>query len=194
MEIYNPSAIGVSTGFGIPTGGTSGQLLQKVDAANYNTEWIHSNNPTYIFAQNSSGQTIQNNIVPTTIITNWTNIVTNNASEWNATTGVFTATKAGTYLVSTSLTLAANTVNGVGNSFNVAVVKNNTDQALSQYIAETTTSIQRTTGVAQAIVSLAVGDTLTAKAYLFVGGSRTLTTQAALNFLNIQELPNKIIK
>lgn len=39
MDIYNPSAIGVTAGFGVPTGGTSGQILQKVDGTNYNTQW-----------------------------------------------------------------------------------------------------------------------------------------------------------
>ena len=40
MKVYNPSAIGVTTGFGMPIGGTSGQILQKVDSANYNTQWV----------------------------------------------------------------------------------------------------------------------------------------------------------
>lgn len=46
MDIYNPSAIGVTAGFGIPTGGTSGQVLQKVDGTNYNTQWASSAVPT----------------------------------------------------------------------------------------------------------------------------------------------------
>lgn len=39
MDIYNPSAIGVSSGFGIPTGGTSGQYLMKNSSTNFDTVW-----------------------------------------------------------------------------------------------------------------------------------------------------------
>lgn len=49
MKVYNPNAIGVTTGFGVPTGGTSGQLLQKLDGTNYNTQWIDDRSPK-IFA------------------------------------------------------------------------------------------------------------------------------------------------
>ena len=40
MKIDSPNAIGVIAGFGVPTGGTSGQVLQKVNATNYNTQWV----------------------------------------------------------------------------------------------------------------------------------------------------------
>lgn len=43
MEIDSPNAIGISTGFGVPTGGTSGHVLQKVDGTNYNTQWVEQN-------------------------------------------------------------------------------------------------------------------------------------------------------
>ena len=40
MIIDSPNATGVVSGFGVPTGGTSGQILQKVNATNYNTQWV----------------------------------------------------------------------------------------------------------------------------------------------------------
>lgn len=57
MKVYNPNAIGVTTGFGMPTGGTSGQLLQKVNATNYNTEWRNTNTPEYLQVGKSIQQT-----------------------------------------------------------------------------------------------------------------------------------------
>jgi hypothetical protein len=39
MEIDSPSSIGISTGFGIPTGGTAGQMLIKNSSTNYDTLW-----------------------------------------------------------------------------------------------------------------------------------------------------------
>ena len=44
MKIDSPTAIGTSTGFGIPTGGTAGQMLIKNSSTNYDTSWI---TPTY---------------------------------------------------------------------------------------------------------------------------------------------------
>ena len=41
MDIYNPSAIGVTAGFGVPTGGTSGQVLVKNSSTNYDSSWIN---------------------------------------------------------------------------------------------------------------------------------------------------------
>jgi hypothetical protein len=46
MEIENPRLIGTSQGFGIPAGGTSGQVLRKIDGTNYNTEWVNNGLPT----------------------------------------------------------------------------------------------------------------------------------------------------
>lgn len=40
MKIYNPQLSGISTGFGIPIAGTSGQVLSKVDSDNYDTQWV----------------------------------------------------------------------------------------------------------------------------------------------------------
>jgi hypothetical protein len=46
MKIDSPSAIGISAGFGIPTGGTTNQILRKIDGTNYNTEWVDDNPKT----------------------------------------------------------------------------------------------------------------------------------------------------
>jgi hypothetical protein len=39
MKIDSPNALGTSTGFGIPTGGTTNQILSKVNSSDFNTQW-----------------------------------------------------------------------------------------------------------------------------------------------------------
>jgi hypothetical protein len=51
MKIYNPEALGQLSGFGVPTAGTSGQVLQKVDGTNYNTQWTTAKSVTYPIAE-----------------------------------------------------------------------------------------------------------------------------------------------
>jgi hypothetical protein len=51
MRIDLPTAVGTSTGFGVPTAGTSGQVLQKVDGTNYNTQWSDAKTVTYNIAE-----------------------------------------------------------------------------------------------------------------------------------------------
>lgn len=41
MKIDSPNATGITTGFGVPTGGTSGQVLQKTNNTNYGTQWVN---------------------------------------------------------------------------------------------------------------------------------------------------------
>ena len=57
MEIDSPNSIGISTGFGIPTGGTAGQMLIKDSSTNYNTSWS-----TVITDNGSSGYTDIGNV------------------------------------------------------------------------------------------------------------------------------------
>ena len=40
MKIDSPNALGISTGFGIPTGGTDNQLLVKTGSTDYATGWV----------------------------------------------------------------------------------------------------------------------------------------------------------
>ena len=49
MEIDSPNAIGESTGFGIPTGGTANQVLIKNSSTNFDTSWKTTNQSTSSF-------------------------------------------------------------------------------------------------------------------------------------------------
>lgn len=48
-----------TNGVGVPTGGTAGQILAKVDGTNYNTEWINNyTEETRIYVKNANGSVI----------------------------------------------------------------------------------------------------------------------------------------
>jgi hypothetical protein len=54
MKIDSPNAIGISTGFGIPTGGTANQVLSKINGDNYNTIWKDASSPTTPFTASTN--------------------------------------------------------------------------------------------------------------------------------------------
>ena len=123
---------------------TASFLLGTVASASFavTASYLNGTVPTVIHAQNSSGQSIPNNVSsPTTIVTNWTNILAQNASEWNPATGIFTAAKAGVYSVSAALTYAAKSAPAFGNQVNVIIGKNRGYQAVSANFAETGNSV-----------------------------------------------------
>ena len=151
--------------------------------------------PTLVQAQNNSGQSIGNNVAnPSTTVTGWTNMYTQNATEWNATTGVFTATKAGTYLVSANLTYAAKSAAQTANVVNVQVVKNSTSQAVSTMAATNTTTVIKGTGTATSVVNVAAGDTITIRTYQDLGSAALLSSTVGLNNITIQEIPSRITR
>jgi hypothetical protein len=167
-------------------------LANAVNAVNAETaSYLDGELPTVIFAGNSSGLSVPTNAIPTTIMTGWTNTIAQNASEWNRTTGVFTATKFGTYSVSAAATYAP-IVGTVGQQYNIAIVKNGVDQSIVLRFVEEATSISRATGVVSSIVSLSPGDTMSVNLYHVLGSSRPLAASLAQNFLNIEEIPTII--
>ena len=190
MKIDSPNAIGISTGFGIPTGGTANQVLVKNSSTNYDTSWSDFTGTTLVQAQNTSGQSIANNTTPT--ITNWTNLYTQSDAEWNATTGVFTATKSGTYLVSSNLTYAAKTAAQTANTVRVLIFKNSSSIAASVMAAINTTTVVKGTGTATAILNLVVGDTITIRTFHDLGSAALLNTTDGWNNVTIQEISSKI--
>jgi hypothetical protein len=146
--------------------------------------------PTLVHAQNTSAQEIATGA--TEIIDNWTNVLAQNATEWNATTGVFTATKAGTYLVSANLTYAARSAAQSGNGANIQILKNSTILARVVTPALNTASIIRGLGTATVIVNVAVGDTITIRTSHDLGATATLSTSTGHNSIAIQEIPSRI--
>lgn len=157
--------------------------------------YLNGELPTLVQAQNTSNQSIGHNVAnPSVTVTGWTNIYTQNAAEWNAAAGVFTATKAGTYLVSANLTYSDKASGIVGNVVNVQVVKNATAQAVSTMPAETTAVTLKGTGTATAVVNVAAGNTISIRTYHNLGSAANLIATVGLNNVTIQEIPSRITR
>ena len=178
-----------TSGVGVPTGGTSGQFLVKNSSTSGDMSWTTFDTPTYILAYSAGGQSITSGSNIT--VTGWTNAIANNAAEWNTTTGLFTATKAGWYSVAATITYAAaidtvNTEYGVGISKNGGVVSNN------RWFVEINQTVATFKQIATipTIVQVAVGDTISVSAYQAAGVNRTLHTNG--HTVTIQEIPSRI--
>jgi len=191
MEIDSPSAIGVSTGFGIPTGGTANQILSKVNGTNFNTQWIDNGLSTFVQAYKDTTQTIATSV--NVVITGFTNTFINNAAEWNATTGVFTATKASWYSVSANITYSAAT-DTVNTEYGIGVAKNGNVISNNRIFVENgqTVATFKQVGTMSTIVQLAIGDTISSVAYQGSGSNRSIHTNGT--YISIQELPSRIVR
>ena len=102
-----------TNGVGVPTGGTAGQVLAKVNGTDYNTQWVTpsaggSGASVQLFANKVGGSSetlpVATSTSPTTIVFN--NVINSpTLGTYNNTTGVFTVgtTGAGTYLIQVKL-------------------------------------------------------------------------------------------
>jgi len=103
-----------TNGMGVPTGGTTGQVLAKVDATNFNTQWVTPSggggSTILLRATSTTSQTFPfggNAVVPD-VATCFNNIITNVGSAYNTATGVFTAPTAGLYSISIQVVSTTN--------------------------------------------------------------------------------------
>lgn len=149
--------------------------------------------PTYIQAYNASQMSLP--AAATTTVAGWTSSIAQNATEWNPATGVFTATKAGTYLVSAKLLFNQFTPNAIGNELNISIVSSAQGTVATSYIfCETTSNVLRMIPAATAIVTVTPGQTILTNCYQATGAARTLFNNFGGSSITIQELPNKIQK
>ena len=149
---------------------------------------------TYIRANNVSGQSIPNG--NTTTITNWSNVTVQNAAEWNPTTGVFTATKAGTYYVSINIWFNS-TVAPLNTQFSCSCRKNGSLISAAYYYSESgTVGTVRNVGFASAIIPVVAGDTIDFRTFQNSGVSISITStgQTWVNTMNICEIPGTITR
>jgi hypothetical protein len=191
MNIDSPNSSGISTGFGIPTGGTANQVLTKINSTNFNTQWIDNGLSTYIQAYKDTTQTIVPSV--NVVITGFTNTFINNAAEWNATTGVFTATKASWYSVSAIITYSE-VIDTVNTEYGIGVVKNGNVISNNRTFVEINQTVAtfKQVGTMSTIVQLSIGDTISSVAYQASGFDRALHTNG--NYISIQELPSRIVR
>jgi len=141
---------------------------------------------TYLtVGKNGIAQTLNTS---TARLTNWdAPVVSINAGEWNGTTGLFTATKPGTYLVTVQLqtTIAAWSA---GQGIAVIVTKNATGIALGNALMPATVTTFCNPANATGVVTLAVGDTLS----IFANAGISVNTNNSGTTMTIQEIPTRL--
>jgi len=107
-----------TNGVGVPTGGTTGQVLAKVNGTDYNTQWVTpssgSSSTVLVHAiSTATSQTfpIGGNAVVPDVATCFNNVVTNIGSAYNSGTGLFVVPTSGFYLF--SIQVIAQTPNNI---------------------------------------------------------------------------------
>jgi hypothetical protein len=191
MKIDSPNALGISTGFGIPTGGTANQILTKVNSTNYNTQWTSTNTPEYLVVGKSSQQTF---VVGDQIITGFTTptINTLGLSSWNGTTGLFTVGKSATYRVWASFIVTA-AVDTSGDYYSIAIQKNGVIVADQIQTVYSNAPTFKPNLVLPTLISCNVGDVIRFRWYQTMNANRTNTGSEVQNYIVIEEVPSKII-
>ena len=171
---------------------SSSMLTGIATSASYSVtaSYLDGTLPTLVHAQNTSGQTVNNN--STVIITGWTNLLAQNASEWSPSTGVFTAFKAGTYSVSATVTYAAQATSTFGSQVYVSIRRSGVIQSAASIYSETGNSILRGSPSTTAIVSLVAGDTIAIHTFQDLGATAALSTGPGLTTVSIQEIASRI--
>ncbi|MGX6999925.1 hypothetical protein [Caballeronia sp. KNU42] len=166
-ELANPPAIGAGT----PGSGAFTTLI--------------SSSNSKVFAQNSGGQSIANSTATT--VTGWTTVFDTN-SNFVASTGVFTAPRAGQYLVSANVTYAAApwSASTVGQIF---ILKNGTSLAATGAAVGAAATEALRVGSLMIIVNCAAADTITVQTSQNSGAAVALAATASFNTLSITELP-----
>jgi hypothetical protein len=190
MKIDSPNALGTSTGFGIPTGGTTNQILSKVDGTNYNTQWVDNVTPIYIQAGNSSGQLMPSG---SNNITGWTTNVNTVPGGWDTTNGIFTCPRASWYSVSISIIYDQNT-SSINTEFNIGIAINGSVNATGVTFKETGNNVFVAVQPTQTIRYLNVGDTVRFVSYNNGTTGMKLWSRADINIMAIQELPSRIVR
>jgi len=156
-------------------------------AANAATNLIGEQS-TYIKANKALQQFVLNDN-PVQVI-NFTNIVTQNAAEWNAGDGVFTATKSGIYRVTFSLQLESGTWSA-GNQLVSRILKNGTQVDSASYFLPASYTGFMSTIIAHSMISVIPGDTIAPGAYHLSGALRTIQPGQNTSII-IEELPIRI--
>jgi hypothetical protein len=95
-------------GVGIPIGGTTGQIISKIDATDYNTEWVTLSDGTipYCKYRNETSQSVDST---SDSQLNW-NITENEDAPFSMVTNVLTVNETALYLINLSLNLYGTTV------------------------------------------------------------------------------------
>lgn len=146
-----------SAGVGVPTGGTTGQVLSKVDGTNYNTQWVTPTSGGWNLTGNAG--TSSSNFIGTTDNIGLS-FRTNNIAQWELTPkGRFTSLAPQNIIFgggNETNTASGNTVVGMGSMVNLTTGNFNT--AIGSDVLQATTIGVNNTGLGnQALNSTTVG-------------------------------------
>lgn len=134
---------------------------------------------------NTSGQSIPTGA--NTTVTTWTKTFDRLNTNFNATTGLFTAPATGYYRVDAQVMFSGSTT-AVGNDYSLSVLANGVAIATGDSRAETTSSIFRSVQV-HAVASLTAGQTIGVQAFQNTGAALALSTAGGFSYLAIQRIP-----
>ncbi|MDJ0367902.1 hypothetical protein QMK33_22395 [Hymenobacter sp. H14-R3] len=173
-----------SNGQGVPTGGTAGQVLSKIDGTNYNTQWTTptgggGSGTTQLIATKTSGSQVLplsngTNTGDAIAFDNSTVSPTAGVGSYNTSTGVYTVgtSGAGTYLVQArAIALDNPTPNSTVGSWIYIEVNNSAigspNNIYPPYVASSPpnlpTGMKSNPGLIVGVVKLAAGDTFRIK-------------------------------
>ncbi|EJL75669.1 hypothetical protein [Chryseobacterium populi] len=172
---------------------STGNIIQYSDGAGWHNLPMTLPPKALILANKSSTQSFANNA--TTAVSGWS-VLTDSQSDFNATTGTFTARRAGFYIVSFNISLAD--ANIAQNSRIETIIESNvatnniqTYRSVNSYPAWDVSTVNNIVGGnCTAIFNLSAGNTVQFKVYHNFGGSRNIDTgnSGTNNSISIYEL------
>lgn len=141
-------------------------------------------NLSVVIMDNPTVQSVPNNT--TTTITNWTSRL-NQGNNFNTVTGVYTAPRAGRYLVCAEVTFASASYASAGGEATIALFKNGAQERSARAVVAAAATLQMSSPHLAVLVNLAAGDTMEVRAYQ-TSGAAVNTSGASNTFLTIKEL------
>jgi hypothetical protein len=148
----------------------------------FGNELIDYYPPQCVQAYKASTQSIPNAV--DTVVSGWTNQLDTSNGAWNATTGVFTANRAGYYRVTGYVQYNSGQAWGANNIISNHIAKNGARYSVA-FISEKVSHNQFIGPYpVSAVVQLNVGETISLTTYQGSGGARTLMGQPISGFPN----------
>lgn len=172
---------------------STGNIIQYSDGVGWHDLPMTLPPKALVLANKSSNQSFANNA--TTTVSGWS-VLTDSQSDFNGTTGTFTARRAGFYIVSFNISLAE--ANIAQNSRIETIIESNsstnniqTYRSVNSYPAWDVSTVSNIVGGnCTAIFNLSAGNTIQFKVYHNLGGSRNIDTanNGTNNSISIYEL------
>lgn len=181
------SASSTVSGLGFSTYLSSPPSIGGTVAASGSFTTLNASGNDALLYQNTGGQTLTNNTVTT--ITGWTKVFDRVNSNFNASTGTFTAPTTGYYQVSGQLSFSAVTASSVNETFQIRAVANGTPVAIGQTPSQTTSSINYSVVLPETTVLLSSGQTIIIQGFQNSGSSLALATGSGENIVSINRIP-----